>query len=247
MSARPVEGLTNCETVVTGQEATERARGLGLCLAEVLVRVSGRPALAADPRVEALKPQASAALLDLEYEDRMKALPLGDEQGTRDRPFFLRPRFRPDAIEGMLAELGVALWPADRPVVGVLVTVQREERRWLVAPGVAGVTANAQIEALRAAGDRFGVPLALPAPGVVSPDGDGVPEPPADFAARLGADAVLAGHLVWDEAALGWRVTWVMPGRDVAPWSAVGVSFDDAFRLGVGGVAAALSGNVQAP
>lgn len=235
-AARVVDRPTWCETVVTGQGPAERQRGLGICLVEVLVRVSGQPALVADPRVEAMKSRAESVLQDLEYEDRMKGLPLGDEQGTRDRPFYLRPTFAPAAIAAMLAELGLRVWPADRPVLAVVATADQFDRHWRVAPGVAGVTAGAQVAALQAAGARFGVPLALPAPDVSAP---------ADVLARSGADALLVGHLQWDEAGLGWRVTWQMPGRDVAPWSGAGLSFDDAFRLGVGRAAAVLSGADQ--
>ena len=239
-SARPVDKLTHCETLVTGQGEAERARGLGVCLTEVLVRVSGRPALADDPRLQTLIPGAAGAVLDLEYEDRMKALPVGDEQGTRDRPFFLRPTFRDDAIANMLAGFGLKPWGADRPVLAVLVTSHRDGRDWIVARGVTGVTAGAQVEALDAAGARFGLPLILPETAALTAG-----EVPAALAARLGGEATLIGDLTWDEASPGWRVTWAMPGRAVMPWSRTGVSFDDAFRAGVGGAASVLSGGPQ--
>ncbi|MFZ2870520.1 DUF2066 domain-containing protein, partial [Zavarzinia sp.] len=154
-----MDKLTWCETLVTGQGEAERARGLGVCLVEVLVRVSGRPALAEDARLQVLLPGAAGAVLDLEYEDRMKALPVGDEQGTRDRPYFLRPTFRDDALRNMLAGFGLKPWGADRPVLAVVVTSHRDGRDWTVARGIAGVTAGAQVEALDAAGARFGLPL----------------------------------------------------------------------------------------
>ncbi|PWR24470.1 DUF2066 domain-containing protein [Zavarzinia aquatilis] len=238
--ARPVEHLNACETLVTGQGEAERARGLGVCLTEVLVRVSGRPGLADDPRLQTLIPGAARAVLDLEYEDRMKALPVGDEQGTRDRPFFLRPTFRDDAIGNMLAGFGLKPWGADRPVLAVVVTSHRDGRDWVVARGVTGVTAGAQVEALDAAGNRFGVPLILPETAGLAPG-----EAPADLAARLGGEALLVGDLSWDETAPGWRVTWSMPGQAAKPWSRGGVSFDDAFRAGVGGAASILSGGPQ--
>lgn len=238
--ARPVDRLTACETLVTGQGEAERTRGLGVCLVEVLVRVSGRPALADDARLQVLVPEAARAVLALEYEDRMKALPVGDEQGTRDRPFFLRPTFRDDAIADMLAGFGLRPWGADRPVLAVVVTSHRDGRDWIVARGIAGVTAGAQVEALDAAGARFGVSLALPEVAGLTPG-----QAPADLATRLGGEAMLIGDLTWDESAPGWRVTWEMPGRAVKPWSRRGLSFDDAFRAGIGGAASILSGGPQ--
>ena len=227
--ARPVEDLTHCETVVTGQGEEERNRGLGLCLAEVLVRVAGRPDLAADPRLPALLAQAPSLVTALEYEDRMKGLPIGDEQGTRDRPYFLRPTFDAAGIAAMLASLGRQPWPADRPVVGVIVTSRRGDRQWQVTRSDSGATRAAQVEALEAAAARFGLPLALP-----EREGE-----------AIAADAMLTGDLVFDEAALGWRAVWSMPGRAVTPWSVTGVSFDDAFRAGIGGAASVLSGGPQ--
>ncbi len=238
--ARPVDKLTLCETLVTGQGEAERTRGLGVCLVEVLVRVSGRPALADDARLQVLVPEAARAVLDLEYEDRMKALPVGDEQGTRDRPYFLRPTFRDDAIANMLAGFGLKPWGADRPLLAVVVTSHRDGRDWVVARGVTGVTAGAQVEALDAAGSRFGVPLILPETAALAAG-----EAPAALAARLGGEAMLVGDLTWDETAPGWRVTWTMPGRAVKPWSRGGVSFDNAFRAGIGGAASILSGGPQ--
>lgn len=231
--ARPVEGLTHCETVVTGQGEAERDRGLGLCLAEVLVRVAGRPDLAADPRLPALQARAPALATALEYEDRMKGLPIGDEQGTRDRPFFLRATFDTAGVNAMLASLGHSPWPADRPVLGVVVTSRQGDRQWQVTRQDPGATRAAQVEALEAAARRFGLPLALPER-----------EGPEGEDAAVTADAILTGDLVFDEAGLGWRAVWSMPGRPVPPWTIAGVSFDDAFRAGIAGAASILSASI---
>lgn len=228
-AAATVDRLTWCETMVTGQGEVERARGLAVCLPEVLVKVSGDTRLATDHRVAALALRAGDFVASLEYEDRMGHLPLGDEQGTRDRPFFLRPTFAPAKIDALLADLGARPWGAERPVVAVMVTAHRDGQSWLVARGIRGVTRGAQVEALDAAGRRFGVPLVLP-----SVDRPG--EPPA-------GDVLLTGDMTWDEAQLGWRTDWHMNGKN---WSVEGVSFDDAFRAGIGGAARLLSGHGEA-
>ncbi|RJF80641.1 DUF2066 domain-containing protein [Oleomonas cavernae] len=243
--AAPVEKLTWCETMVTGQGEAERARGLAQCLPEVLVKVSGDPRLAADPRVEPLAARAGEFVASLEYEDRMKALPVGDEQGTRDRPFFLRPTFDAAKIDTLLGELGTTAWGADRPVVAVIAVAHRDGDTWIVARGIKGVTRGAQVEALDAAGRRFGVPIALPQVDRLDALGlTPAAPPPAAIIKALGADALLVGDMTWDEARLGWRTDWRMVNDQATKsWSVEGVSFDDAFRAGVGGAARILSGH----
>ncbi|WP_436643509.1 hypothetical protein [Microbaculum sp. FT89] len=86
-------------------------------------------------------------------------------------------------------------------------------------------------EALAEAADRFGLRVALPrADGKNGEDRD-------DF-------LPLSGQLVWDPGSLGWTAHWRLEAPDGArAWSIRGVSFDAAFRNGVGGAARILSGN----
>jgi hypothetical protein len=62
-----------------------------------------------------------------------------------------------------------------------------------------------------------------------------------------GSEPVLMGRLVWNAATLGWTVDWQFAshGRDGA-WNLAGVSFDEAFRSGMRGAAAILSGHAPA-
>ena len=59
-----------------------------------------------------------------------------------------------------------------------------------------------------------------------------------------GGEAILVGRLVWDDKDLGWATQWRMAwrGRDYT-WRFRGVTFDEAFRRGIGGAAQVLSGN----
>ena len=54
----------------------------------------------------------------------------------------------------------------------------------------------------------------------------------------------LTGTLVWTEAASGWTARWRLAwhGREHR-WRIRGVSFDDAFRNGIDGAVAVLSGH----
>ena len=63
-------------------------------------------------------------------------------------------------------------------------------------------------------------------------------------AAEQGGEVVLVGRLVWDDRELGWTTQWRMDWGDrTHSWQVRGVTFDEAFRRGIGGAAQILSGN----
>jgi hypothetical protein len=66
----------------------------------------------------------------------------------------------------------------------------------------------------------------------------------APVAAEQYAEAILIGRLVWDDRQLGWATQWQIDwaGR-THRWQLRGVTFDEAFRRGIGGAAQVLSGN----
>ena len=66
----------------------------------------------------------------------------------------------------------------------------------------------------------------------------------AAVAAEQGGEVALVGQLVWDDRKLGWTTHWQMDwqGR-MHRWQVRGVTFDEAFRRGIGGAAQVLSDN----
>lgn len=217
-------------TITTGMDLRSRPAGLASCLAQVLAKVSGNPALLDDPRVAALGPAAPGLLAGLAYLDRMSNEPKHDEQGTRDRPYDLIAHFEPAGVDAALLGLGEAPWltASNRPAV--LADIVVTPRDGPAMPLRADTDPDERHRAaLLAAADRFGLPVLLrPTQG------------PAPIAA-----AVLQGSLIWQETATGWvgewRLTW--QGREHA-WRIAGVSFDEAYRDAMTGAAAVLSGHV---
>jgi hypothetical protein len=57
----------------------------------------------------------------------------------------------------------------------------------------------------------------------------------------------LVGRVVWNDRDLGWATQWQIdrPGRRHR-WRLYGVTFDEAFRRGIGGAAQVLSDNGEA-
>lgn len=228
----PAGDVYTARAYVTGTRAETRQDGIIVAFRRVLVKVSGDPALASDPRVDALEPQAAGMVEDLAYQDRMSDEPHHDEQGTRDRPFDLEVHFAPDRIAQALATLGEQPWTGPRP--RILARIQINDHG-AVFPLTADTESDErQREAIIAAADRFGLRVALaPAEGI----GPSLPDHPV----------ILSGTLAWDDQAYGWVGTWHLEGADTPrDWHIEGVSFDEAFRNAMAGAAAALSGHWEA-
>jgi hypothetical protein len=97
-----------------------------------------------------------------------------------------------------------------------------------------GASGRDQREALEAAAERLGLPVALPDTAM------------AAAGRRPQADVTLVGSLVWNDTALGWAAEWTFEAPDhSANWTEAGVSFDQAFRATLGRAALILSGNQQ--
>ncbi len=222
-------GLYEARAITTGMDQRARPAALAACLAQVLAKVSGNPALLDDPRVAALGPAAPALLAGLAYLDRMSNEPKHDEQGTRDRPYDLIARFEPPGIDAALLALGEIPWLINRDRPNVLADVAIAFRGGAMAALQADTDADERHRAaLLDAGDRFGVPLLLR---------------PTDGPAPIAA-ATLRGSMAWHETSAwtgSWTLTW--QGQRHA-WDVSGVSFDEAYRSAVARTAAVLSGHV---
>ncbi len=221
-------GLYEARAITTGMDQRARPAALAACLAQVLAKVSGNPALLDDPRVAALGPAAPALLASFAYLDRMSDEPKHDEQGTRDRPYDLIARFEPPGIDAALLALGEIPWLVNRDRPSVLAEIAIAFRGGATATLHADTDADERHRAaLLAAADRFGLPVLLrPADG----------PPPV-------AAAALHGSMTWQDAT-AWTGSWTLiwQGQRHA-WDISGVNFDEAYRSGVAGAVAVLSGH----
>ena len=215
-AAAPDPAVYACRVPVTGTGLANRPGALRACVGQVLVKLSGQPGLAGVALDAGL-------VRDFLYLDLMSDLPLHDEQGTRDRPYELVGHVDPDGAAAALGAAGITAWTAPRPVLLVRATItDRNGRRFDLTGDGPG---ERQRRALLDASERFALPVALPTDGTAAP----VEEP------------VLAGELRWSEADFGWIAVWRL-GNGADTWTVTGVSFDAAFRAGVGGAVQRLSG-----
>ncbi|UFZ05384.1 DUF2066 domain-containing protein [Bradyrhizobium ontarionense] len=237
-------GLYQAQTVVTGQGEDNRQAGFAICLEDVLIKASGAFQLSGDARLMPLKARAGAFVTGFDYHDQMSGKPKHDEQGTRDRPYDLTVSFDHAKIDDLLATLNVKPWSARRPSIAAIVAITSGSRSFLVVSD--DRQSDLQRDALRAAAVKRGLDVLLPSASQIANVDLGSAElPPATVAVSLpGAEATLFGRLTWDDSELGWVAQWRLDAAGAQHrWRFRGVTFDEAFRRGLGGVAQILSGN----
>jgi hypothetical protein len=250
--AGTADTLYRAQTVLTGQGEANRRIGFAACFEDVLIKVSGAPKLAGDPRLQAYTSHAADFVRTYRYHDKMSGTPTRDEQGTRDRPYDLFVEFDGAKIDEVLKDLGVKPW-LTRPALGIFVAMEQGARTTIVSSDASAT--DLQRDALRAAADKRGMSIVLPddatlarsgltGPGLATMSSAAL----APVVAAQGAELILIGHLRWDDADLGWATDWRIDweGRP-RRWEFRGVTFDEAFRRGIGGAAEILSGNGDPP
>lgn len=246
-----VSGLYRAEAIVTGQGEAERARGFGIGFAEVVAKLTGDPESSHAAGVQRLAARAGDYIERYQYEDRMKGIPVHDEQGTRERPYYLRMTFKRAAMNDALRTLGLTPWASDRPRVMIWLGIKDFVRSYVLDSEIG--FGYGQREVLRSLSKELGIPIALPAPHDrrTSPIGyddiaNGDLPRLRSASRRYDADAVLFGTLVVDKRGY-WTQTWTLDwnGR-VSHDRLAGVTFDVALRAAIARAARRFSAAVPA-
>jgi len=237
-------GLYTSKVIVTGQGEENRLIGFRECVPEMLVRVSGDQRLIDHAGMDAIVENAASHVASFRYRDRLEGKPIHDEQGTYDRPHDLTCIFDSVRADDLLAQLGSKPWPLPRPGIVVFLHVQRDSGAFSLAAG--GDQSPYMRDSLAQAAEPLALDVRLPAAASMPPLDNDLPDKAA-FAALAAASesgVPLAMTLEWSDADLGWVARFrVMDARGVHDWSASGISFDEAFRIGLRGAAQILSGN----
>jgi uncharacterized protein len=241
--------LYRAKVTVTGQGEANRITGFAACLEDVLIKVSGAQKLAGDRRLAPYKSKAKDLVTAFSYRDQFSGKPIRDEQGTRDRPYDLTVAFEESKIDDILGALRLKPWLSHRSRLAVFVEMEQGARNYIVTAD--GPQSDLQRDALLAAADRRGMDIVLPSAAALAKsniNGAELKTTPfpalAPVAAEAGGEVVLVGRLVWDDRELGWTTQWRMNWGDrTHSWQVRGVTFDEAFRYGIGGAAQILSGN----
>jgi hypothetical protein len=185
------------ETIVTGLEEAERVRGLKEDMRTLVIKATGRPDLAGSPLVEGFADNPKRYIAQFCYEDRNRHLKINDEQGTRERPHYLRISVDVDRFEQALANAGLSVW-RDRPSVSLLLTVRNARETFALAETSATQPGSSFV----AIGDKR-VRLATG-----KWDGFEVRDTIKTFGERYGLSFLLPGANSMDEKSLAGCVTY---------------------------------------
>ena len=247
--AAAADSLYRVAAIVTGQGDANRIIGFAACFEDVLIKVSGALKLEGDPRLSAYKSNSADFVSSYSYHDQMFGTPKRDEQGTRDRPYDLIVDFDDKKINDVLNSLGVKPWLSRRPVLGVFVEMEQGSRQYIATSDAK--QSDLQRDSLLAAALKRGMMIVLPDVEALAKAninaGELLTTPSstlASLASEQGGEVALVGRLKWEDSELGWATEWRMDwnGR-MHRWQLRGVTFDEAFRRGIGGAAQILSGN----
>jgi hypothetical protein len=248
VAAEPSD-LYRGRTIVTGIKDETRIPAAPICLLEVLAKVSGDARLVRDPRAKEVAAWATLHAIEYSYRDRYALRQIHDEQGTRDRPYYLTVTFDIQRVDAALKTLGRKPWTTPRPNLALFLVVNNNANIYVLSGD--GVFGRDQRESLAAASWHVGMPVTLPREADLAKEGltadvlAAIQPAKLDMVTKsMGADLVLLGSLVWNKGTLGWAAEWrLFDGREIHAWKIKDVSFDDAFRNALQGSALILSGN----
>jgi uncharacterized protein len=248
-TAAAAENLYRAQTSVIGQGEANRIIGFAACFEDVLIKASGTLKLEGDPRLNAYKSRSADFVSSYGDRDQMTGTPKRDELGTRDRPYDLIVDFDDKKINDVLDALGVKPWLSRRPILGVFVEMAQGSRQYIATSDAK--QSDLQGDSLRAGASTQGMMIVLPDAAALAKANINAAEllmtpfsTLASVAAERGGEATLVGRLKWEDSELGWATEWRMDWNGRIHRSQLrGVTFDEAFRRGMGGAAQILSGN----
>lgn len=144
--------IYRADTLVKSQAESERNAAARATLGEVIVRVSGQRSALSNPAIKAALPKAQNYLFGFSYKSSSEKITV---DGKTFPAVGLQLNYEPRAIEQLLRQAQLPIWPANRPQVLV----------WLVMKDQAGMRLVPDAEdmrALQAQAQLRGLPLVFP-------------------------------------------------------------------------------------
>ena len=230
------EGVYEAEVPVRSQTESEREAGFARGLAQVLGKLSGDRSISARPGVGQELRRARDYVKGYDYRQ-------DEGVGASGAPTFsttLVVRFEPEAVDGVVAALGLPLWPQPRPKPVLWLAIDDGK-----GPRLVGLQHNnAARPVLQRAverGYRLGLPSGSAAEqAAVGAIWRGDTAAIARLSARYQPPMQLLGKLYRNGE--GWKADWIFVdnGRVLSRWSESGVDARRTMLTGADGAADAL-------
>ncbi|WP_323814398.1 DUF2066 domain-containing protein [Cellvibrio sp. NN19] len=181
--------IYRADALVTSQAESERNAAARATLGELVVRVSGQRSALDHPAIKAARPKAQNYLFGFSYKSTSEKITV---EGKTVPAVGVQLDYAPQAIEKLLRESQLPLWPAIRPKVLV----------WLVVKDVNGLRMAPEVidlQAMQSQAQYRGLPLSFPK---------------TDAGSLLTAEDLWALNLEKiKEASLSYKVDAVLVGR----------------------------------
>ncbi len=238
-------GPYQATAIVTGTDMRSRPAGFAQCMLEVLVKVTGDPGLADDPRAGELASRAAAYVTSFSYFDPLAKRRPHDDQGTYDRSYDLTVRFDPGRIDLALTLLGASPWNGKRPAIFPVLAVRGSDPPWkvdlLLTSG--DPAAGAWRASLENSAVKYGVEVRLPTEQEMRAWEVSPGRPPSEWKVPQTESVVAVGSIDYRPEAMGWVGSWITRWKGAEYTTRVrGVSFDEAFDRLVRGAVLVASG-----
>ncbi len=244
VQAAEVRGLYEAEVQVFSQKRSERATAMAAALAEVLVKVSGRPDAAQ------VKGVAQAIRHPARFLQQYRYRPLAEERReqavqeaalsgiSRPEPQIVVFRFDRAAVDKVLRDNGLPVWGATRPATLAWLAVQDEGRRYLL-----GADSPEPVrELLSREAKRRGLALVLPLLDLQDQQAlrfadvwGGFRDPILRASARYRTESILVGRM-YRTSGGEWQAQWtLLEGEQSQSWAAAGALPAEVIDEGVSG------------
>jgi len=205
--AEQLVDIYRAEALVASQQANERTTAARSGLREVMIRVSGDRNAPAHPAIAAAISRGQNYLHEFSYASTDRRI---ESEGGSTPATLLIMKFSPQAIQTLLREAGLPLWPANRPKLMVWTIFEESEgtRNRVADP--------AALQAVYDQAGVRGVPLLLPQQDFedsIALPSDALWELDQETirtaSDRYKPDAILAGRLTrLDET--NWQSSWLL-------------------------------------
>lgn len=231
--AAQLEGLYEAEVAVVDQSSNTRNAAMGVALAEVLVKVSGRPDVLKQPGIAEL--MQNPAVLVQQYLYR-KLSEEAKKQSTNTHLLWFQ--FDEKPLNNALRNKGIAVWGKTRPATVVWIAVEQGNARSLL-----GGEALADIRlVLEQQAKRNGVALIVPLNDLEDQMALKFADVWGNFqdaiiraSARYQGEAILVGRIS-QASANDWSARWdLYEGGRTSNWSAQSAVLVDVINSGIVG------------
>lgn len=161
--AVPVEDIYGAKVAVADQSEAERQRGIKRALAEVMIKLAGKRSILGDPGLVDVLSRANEYVAGYGYEMSSPDLGMEDpdprsEDQISEVTLTLQVNFEGNALQTVLRDLLLPIWPVDRPPVVVWLLQQDARGARFYDPPEQDVVIAEVEKVLR----RRGVPFKLP-------------------------------------------------------------------------------------